>query len=216
MEIINSPQRERPVTWLIIAGNAAPIFGILLLNWQVYDLVFIYWCESVTIGLVNVVRMAVNQPDEFPALIMTPLKLFLIPFFLVHYNGFMAGHFMFITTLLGGLDTMNTDGMTGALRAAIAPLAEGFWVAVVPIVFNHIWGFIREIRRGETKQLPMILMFLPYKRVFVQQIAIIFGGMLLMLTGAPVFFAAFFVVLKTALDLMMANRKVELKGAHHA
>jgi hypothetical protein len=24
------------------------------------------------------------------------------------------------------------------------------------------------------------------------------------------------VVLKTALDLMMANRKVELKGAHHA
>lgn len=46
----------------LIAANALPLFGVLFLGWDAFSIVFLYWCENVIIGAINVLKMIVCNP----------------------------------------------------------------------------------------------------------------------------------------------------------
>ena len=84
--------------------------GALLSPWAM----FLFWSENVIIGVINVLKMLTADPES-------PLswagKLFLIPFFCVHYGMFTFINGVFVIGLFGG----------GFKPGTGFPTPESFW-----------------------------------------------------------------------------------------
>ncbi len=82
---------------LLVAANLLPLAGVFLWDWDVFLLLLLFWCENVIIGLFGIARLIVAASND-------TLKegLFLPLFFLVHYGGFMFGHFMVLFGMYSG------------------------------------------------------------------------------------------------------------------
>jgi len=74
---------------LFVVANLLPLVGVLFWDWDVFFLLLLFWCENVIIGLFGIARIIVSGTNE-----NTFEGLFLPVFFLIHYGGFMFGHFM--------------------------------------------------------------------------------------------------------------------------
>ncbi len=48
--------------WLI-GANLFPLLGVLFLGWSTFSIVFIYWCENVILGAINLLKMLSCAPD---------------------------------------------------------------------------------------------------------------------------------------------------------
>ena len=96
-------KRQRPPFSILalIAANLAPLFGVLFFGWDAAAIVLLYWIENLIIGAYNVLMMILvkvkSQSEQFK-------KLFIIPFFCVHFGGFCAVHGFFLLAFfkLGG------------------------------------------------------------------------------------------------------------------
>src|SRR2546428_10339851 len=87
-----------PSLLALLLANAFPIVGVLFLGWTVFPLVLLYWLENVVVGAFNVARLPLAQPRE-PA--YWAGKLFLIPFFVVHFGMFTYIHGVLAVALFG-------------------------------------------------------------------------------------------------------------------
>src|SRR5262249_13770895 len=99
MAIQENPRRWDISTAALVVANATPLFCVLVLHWQVFPLLLLYWLENVVVGIFNVLRMAVADPHDPGSWIG---KLFMIPFFCVHYGMFCFVHGIFVFALFGG------------------------------------------------------------------------------------------------------------------
>jgi hypothetical protein len=82
---------------LLVVANLLPLFGVLFWDWDVFFLLLLFWCENVIIGLFGIARIVASGTTE-----NTFEGLFLPVFFLVHYGGFMFGHFMVLFFMYSG------------------------------------------------------------------------------------------------------------------
>ena len=73
---------------MLIFANLVPVAGTLFFGWRLSDVMVLYWAESAIIGFFNLCKIAV---------IGRWFALLAGPFFLGHFGGFMAVHFLFIT-----------------------------------------------------------------------------------------------------------------------
>ena len=219
----NRPANQaRPSAWTLLAVNALPLVGVWLWGWSVFDIVFLYWVENVVIGAVNVLRMAVCRGEGPPPARRPPrgqprpgkvsrggaiahlgAKLFMIPFFIVHYGMFCFGHGEFLVALFA--DEAGADSLSGLLGDPRALLASGFGLAVGALALSHLVSFVTnfllggEYRRANVAQ----LMFRPYGRIVVMHLAILFGALVTEFFGSPVALLVLLVALKTAIDWRM-------------
>jgi hypothetical protein len=195
------PLRRFPAvsTVALVAANAIPLVGVILLGWRVFPILLIYWLENVTAGVFNVLRMLTAQPD---VRVMWIVKFFLIPFFCFHYGMFTAVHGSFVFSMFGpriaGAGLFPT---AAGVRAAIHDNGIGF--AVIALVMSHAVSFaLNWLIGGEFRRVPVpLLMVQPYQRVMVLHLVIIGGGAAAMALGSPVAAIMVLVVVKTALDL---------------
>lgn len=129
-------------------------------------------------------------------------KLFLIPFFVIHYGMFCYGHGVFVFSLFSD-DTLTTGKSDWA--AAQAMLTPDMRVAIGLLAASHLFSLLRNyIAAGEYKHTnPAALMMRPYGRIVVLHITIIVGGMLAMAYGDPMGLLIVLMVLKTLVDLAM-------------
>lgn len=189
---------EKPVSaWVLIAANLVPLAGVLWWDWSVFALLVLFWMENVVIGLLFALRMLCADPSD-PALWLG--KLFLIPFFCVHYGMFTAVHGMFVFMLFGSdKAAQKLDLAEPALRAAER---YDLWLPIGVLVASHAFSFLwNYLYRGEFRRAQLSrLMAKPYGRVMVLHVAIILGGFGAALLGSPVWALVLLVVLKTALD----------------
>ena len=80
--------------WLpVFIGNIVPLFGVLFLDWDLGNIIILYWIENIIIGLWNIPRILGAGKSSLPE------KLFTSAFFTVHYGGFCAIHGVFIIGL---------------------------------------------------------------------------------------------------------------------
>lgn len=205
----------------LILANLVPLGGVFLLNWQVYDVVMVYWAENVVIGLINVFRMALCEGGLLLspgaeqqlkvslteanaaklALVSGGFKFFLIPFFVFHYGMFCYGHLMAITAIFG-------DERVGGQSSVLAVARDwepAFWLAVAAILISHLISFVLnfigagEYRRTNLRQ----LMQRPYGRIIALHLAVILGAALIMWLGSPVYMLVVLVAVKIGIDLRM-------------
>jgi hypothetical protein len=183
--------------WLILASNLLTLVVALLFHWDVRQLLWPYWLQSVMIGAFAARRMAVLQRfdvegvsiNDRPATETAQTRHSTVLFFIVHYGFFHFGYFVFLWT--GWMER----------GSAITPLDWlGLGVLGLSFVFSH-WRSHREHVEADLAGRPNIgkLMFMPYLRVIPMHIVILFGAA----QGGGVGMVLLFVVLKTLADLGM-------------
>jgi hypothetical protein len=137
--------------------------------------------------------------------------LFAGPFFVGHFGGFMAVHFLFIQGLIlnAGMKPSEEPPALQALAALFLPL----WPALVALFLSHGISFVLYflMRRGYEGQTITALMTAPYRRVMLMHLAIIFGGFAVLLLKTPLPALVLLIGLKIAADLH-AHRREHLQG----
>lgn len=201
---------DKPV-WFIILVNIYPIAGVILFQWDYFYIVLLYIIETVIIGLYNVAKMIKAQgsghkqtgaaaslnnlgnstSNSNPGCI----KLFLIPFFLVHYNLFVIVQAVFVIVISVEVD--NRDVMLSQFTSL------AFLLSILILFLSHGYSFYKNyIKKGEYLQVTAPdLMLQPYKRIVIQQVTVIFGTFLILATNASVFFLVLLIILKTIFDI---------------
>ena len=159
MRLLKDGRLNRPLLSLIVV-NTIPLWGVLFLHWEASCIVFLYWAENLVVGFYNVLKMACAN-----GLRRTDLgaKLFIIPFFMVHYGIFAAVHGAFVLALF---DTTHAGfwGMLAAVKYAL-----------IALFLSHGVSFVDDYLRG--RQYASVrfeqLMFSPYPRLVVLHVSIL-------------------------------------------
>ena len=187
----------------LVAANLVPLFGVLLWDWDVFFLLLLFWSENVVIGIFGIARLIVARVSDSGM-----GGLFLPLFFLVHYGGFMFGHFM---VLFGMYSGQFEDGGAPAEPADYyGILARNLnWVAVLVLFVSHGWSFVENYmgKREYERLTPGQAMALPYRRMVITHIALIAGGFLLVEWGQPLGGLVLLVAMKIALDVFFHRRE---------
>jgi len=197
------PSITSPSTLALIGANLIPLAGVLFLDWKLGDVMVLFWAESAVIGFWNVIKLAVV--GKWAA-------LFAAPFFVGHFGGFMAGHFLFIYYLF--VRGINAAGPEPGVWAALLDLFVPLWPALAALFISHGVSFFTNYL-GRREYLGMDLktqMGEPYKRIIVMHLTIIIGGFLTMLLRTPAAALLLLIALKTATDLY-AHRKEHARQA---
>jgi hypothetical protein len=228
-----APRRLKLSAPALLAANLVPLAGVIFLQWSVSSVIILYWFENVVLGVINVIRMIACSPAEGSIAVavgageqqtavleaafanVTPrafahaIKLFLIPFFMLHYFMFCAGHGVFVFSLFpdesGYFAATEGLGLFSSLGRAVEIFSTPLALAAVALALSHGISFLvnfvggREYQRLDLRQ----LMMLPYSRIVVLHLTIIFGGFVTMALGEPVWVVVILVLIKTGVDLKM-------------
>lgn len=199
-----------PSTYLLLAANLVPLLGVFFWGWDLFLLMMLYWSETAIIGFWHILRMALEA--KF-------LALFLVPFFCVHFGGFMMGHFIFLMAFFGKGEGFQVHNVKDYVDQIL--IGKELWIPFTVLFINHgVSFFINYLKPKMDQDLGLAapsaqgpfpdlgdLMAAPYRRIVIMHVTIIFGGMLSMIFHLDK--AAFFlmVVLKTFMDLGAHTRK---------
>jgi hypothetical protein len=200
-----------PSVIVLILANLVPLAGVLLWGWDLLDLMILYWMETGIIGFYAIIQMAIAARWG---------ALFYVPFFVIHFGGFMAGHLFFVLVMFSGQKPgpMMWDWLWDVLVRQLS--VGGLWPAFAALCISHGVSFVINVRRHfQPKQLgrhaalmpdepdPKAAMSAPYGRVIVMHLTIIFGAMLAQVLGSTVWAFVLLIVLKTAVDIAAHVRK---------
>lgn len=205
----------------LVMANLVPLGGVFLLDWQVYDVLLLYWAENVVIGVINVARMATckggsviprvaeqqirasltdTQATKL-SLISKGLKFFLIPFFVVHYGMFCFAHYSAINAIAGS--ELNTG--SASILGIAASWDRALWLAILAVLASHTISFFvnfiggQEYLRTDLRQ----LMQRPYGRIIALHLTVILGAGLTLWLGSPIYMLVVLVLIKIGIDLKM-------------
>ena len=202
----------------LILANLVPLVGVLWFGWDVWGILIIYWLENGIVGLFNVLKMRrAEGPENGSAAANAATrrrlnglringrpasgtdKAALIPFFIMHYGIFWVVHGVFVL-LLPTFAVMGVEGEPD-FGTTLNPLAI-LLVLVLLFISHGVSYVLNYIGRGEyLRTTSAQQMFAPYGRLVVLHITIIFGAILIGMTGAPAAAIVVLVLLKIVLDL---------------
>lgn len=174
---------------VLIGVNLIPLFGVLILGWDTFLIFFLYWLESAVMGIYSITKLAI---------VARLSGVFLVPFFMFHYGMFMFVHLVFIGALFAPESTGGFPLNFGLLVSSLAvvfPALLGLLISHGISFFNNFIGK-KEYLRGD----PRKHMTMPYARIMVMHIALIFGGMLISIFNARFFGLPLLIALKTFID----------------
>lgn len=205
----------------LVLANLVPIVGVVWFDWRVFDILILYWAENVVVGGINVLRMLAcrggsvldaHLPAGFrsqhdagqPRALQraaSGMRLFLIPFFAVHYGLFCFGHYTAVVSIFGDL-----NGGGGGPAFSWPP---ELWIGVAAITASHLVSFwFNYIGQGEYQRTSLReLMHRPYGRIVVMHLTVIGGGLLVTTLGNPLWMLVLLVVLKIGIDLGLHVRE---------
>ena len=184
---------------LLVLANLVPLYGVIAWGWEVFPLLVLFWAENVVVGVLNVARMLAVDPADA---LLWGAKLFLVPFFCLHYGMFTAGHGVFVLSGMFGGQGYRVEGLN-PLGAALAAFRDfDLWLPFAVLAASHLFSFLwNYLWRGEFRRAQLKpLMHKPYVRVVLLHLTIIFGGFGAMALGSPAWALVLLVVMKTAVD----------------
>jgi len=202
----------------LLAANSVVLFGVVLAGWDAFAIVLFYWTENIAVGFYNVLKMAlVRMPNPAAHL----AKLFMIPFFIIHFGGFTAVHGIFVLSMFNRAGQPFSRGpdwpcflafvqlLLNAISQAYAVMPPNMKFAALALFISHGISFLYNyLIKAEyaSASLPK-LMGRPYARVVVMHVAIIAGGFVSLALGSPVGLLLILVLLKTIIDVRLHFRE---------
>jgi hypothetical protein len=216
LKLIGKYLTNIPLVALVVA-NLIPLWGVVFWGWDAFNIVLLYWSENIVVGFYNILKMAfakVSHPAEHLG------KLFMIPFFSVHYGGFCAVHGSFVLMLFKEDSSFmnNTTWpcffvflqmLLNVIKNAFSIMSLEMRYAMVALFLSHGISFVYNyLMKGEYARVELNkLMGSPYARIVVMHMAIIFGAFLTAALGSPVGILIILVALKTYLDVIFHKRQ---------
>lgn len=210
-------------TLALVVANLVPLIGVLFFRWDAVVIVLLYWSENVIIGSYNVLKIALVKVKSSATHLG---KLFAIPFFCIHFGGFCAVHGFFLFAFFklgGGIDPFFPEEawpgplvfpqlLVSVVGALWRDHPEGMEWPVIFLVVSHGISFVQNYLWKREYALFTIskLMNQPYKRIVILHVAIIAGGMPIMILGSPAPLLCILVLLKICVDihLHLKERKI--------
>lgn len=165
-----SPLRDKSLLALLAANAVAAILGVLL-EWNVIELMAVYWAQSVVIGIVNYKRMIGLKEFSTKNLRMNnrpvpetqEAKRGVAKFFSVHYGFFHLVYFTFL------MKEMPEDvGILGFVSLGLG---------VAGFAASHYYSYRQNAGQDFRHQKPNLgtLMFYPYLRIIPMHVCIGMG-----------------------------------------
>ena len=214
----DTPVRLQLTSLVLMLANLAPLAGVLFFGWTVSSIIVLYWFENIVLGVVNIGRMALctryPEPDDSakPEFQVTS-RATAIPFFVMHYFIFCIVHGVFVFSMFPDEQGYFTGSAGadpfGALFRAVNIFATPLAFAAFALAASHVVSFFmnyvggREYEKLDLRQ----VMMLPYGRIVVLHLTIIFGGMATEALGEPLLALVILVAVKTGIDLVMHRRE---------
>jgi hypothetical protein len=209
-----------PATLLTLAVNLIPLYGVLFWGWDTFQLLMLYWIETVIIAVFTIRRLTVLPQEGVPPVVKgdgSPSGFGLAGFFTLHAGMFIGVHFIFLWAFFSWDWIKRVHGVGSFFYELL--VAHGVWVALLAMLLVHWIAYLTEPRpgyairvesgvgrrlaRGQTREtgdpvMPIIGGL--YVRIVIMQIAIIFGAWFSGFSGslAPLVIV---IVLKTLIDL---------------
>lgn len=199
---------------LLVFFNSLPIYGVFNWNWNSFDIIFLYWCENLIIGLFMILRIAI-RPYTHP--IEAVLPLLMVPFFAAHYGTFSYGHGTFLIHMFG-TETLGEMAKLG-IPEIILPVIDSrqlYW-PLIGLFAYQLMDWVRDIREhGLGSDSIKELTTAPYRRIFILHITIIASGFALAAADQPTVGLLMLVGFKTGFDIYHWNKdkKSVEKKAH--
>lgn len=179
---------------LIVLTNAIPAVGLLWLGWDAGQLLVLFWCESVIVGLFTLPRIVTAQGIDPPTIrkgVVMPNDVPLNPIagvvtFVLNYGAFCVVHGMFLNRMV--LPDDDSFGFVNPVHMVERFLdRSGFAPALVVIAATQLlllatnW-FLPGTYRVSGRRTEMSR---PYVRVVALHLGVMFGGWMLFSAGAP-------------------------------
>ncbi len=204
----------------LVAANVVTIVLALVEQWDLGAVLFIYWFQSVTIGVFTALSILSIDSGELTGLVTAQAagaganlgdmagaigygKFLMAGFFALHYGLFHWGYLSFLTDF--GL-------VEGRIYDPAVLLACGLFVA------NHGYSFLhhQHAERLTGNYLKELVMS-PYYRIVPMHLTIMVGGFATIVFGiagidATIFVLLFFLVAKTYADVRMHLDKHRGRG----
>lgn len=218
-----------------LIGNLIPLYGVLYWHWDTFQLLMLYWMETVIIAFWTIRRIARLPMQELGTMtvnghVRAATRTMLCGFFTLHAGAFISVHLLFLWILFSGEWLKKVHGFASFWHQLF--IANGLWLALL-FMFVSGWiayrisasqGYPRAIERGiyprkTLAQAPdggsdavgSIVGGL-YVRIVIMQVAIIAGATLAQRYGsvAPLLIV---ISLKTLADMAASLRgSSALKG----
>ena len=206
--------------WVLILVNLLPMAGVLFLGWDAGIIVLLYWMENLVVGLFSILRIAFARSEPSVAHLG---KLFIIPFFCIHFGGFCAVHGLFLsmffklgastasvfpeTTWAGPLVFLQLLG--SVVVNLWRGLPQGMGWAVLALVASHGLSFVRNYLLGGEYEDATVgqQMMRPYKRIAILHVTILAGGVPVVLLGSPVPLVLLLILIKAGIDVVLHVRE---------
>lgn len=210
----NNNRTNLSSVFLLVLVNIWPIFGVYFFNWNITNILILYWSENLIIGFINIFKMSLAKKpgkleetnnfifklNESPLIKFHNLpKAFLIGYFIFHYGIFTFGHGLFLFTFASnGIILPKADLYSTALGIA--------WLLML---ISHLVSYWTNfVGKKEYENISAYKqMFVPYSRIFVLHICIVAAGFLVVFFGSPKPLIILLVLLKIAIDLNLHFRE---------
>jgi len=190
----------------LILANILVVVMAIVGHWPLANVLWVYWCQSVIIGIFQVVRMLNYRPQTPGEITVDPKcgwspsktnrfgKIFITLFFVFHYGLFHVVYFIFLAGIF-------------ASPLKVFPI---IWPAILIFVVNHFISLLSD--PNEKKASLSDLFTAPYKRIFPMHLILFFGVFLSSFTGLgdptkEIIGIIFFSGLKTVADVFGHNLK---------
>lgn len=213
-----------PSVLLILLANLVPLWGVLFLGWSTYSVVWIYVLESFIIGFFNFWALLAVGVDFMKSgikrttgLQQMPPNIFMAFFFCMHYGMFVVVQALFVP-LLFGIEKMRgpfaifspPKGYEGGPIAYMLNPTQNpdQYLTLLGLLISHTFAFAYYYiyKSGNMRVTTQQVMMQPYKRVFLQQVVIILGGLLSQVLGWGNAVILLFIGLKIVADLWSHNK----------
>ncbi len=197
---------SRSSSVFLIVANLIPLAGAFFLDWNVLDIVLVYWSETIIVGFYTILRIATVQKDtlKFGGI---GGKIFISCFFLLHYGVFCFGNGVLLLSALAPEISSAPEGML-LLTASLK------W-SLLALFISHGYSYYHNyLGSGENKRTRVAEeMFTPYPRLITLHVAIILGGVAVDAAGQPLYLLLIFIIGKTYVDWKLHLRERKKRAA---
>ena len=214
--------------WSLIIANLIPVIGVWFWDWNAKEVFLVYCLETIIIGIFTLLKMFIagisgRATDTWETTSGSKTKQpfwFFMLFFLMHYGlfvGVQMGIFFSVSDIGDehGITLFNFFSKWPSLLTKDAYIMLG--VFIVSYGFRLTSDFILT---GDYKTSSLgYLMFQPYGRIFIQQVTVILGSMLLSFGAGKIFilvFALIKIFFEVFIDFNLLTKKAatgELKSS---
>ena len=191
-----------PGTLATFLVNLIPLYGVLSWGWDTFQLLMLYWIETVVVAFWTIrrlVRLQSEQPSE-----TGPGAFSLAGFFTLHAGMFIGVHFIFLWALFSWDWLKKVHGVGSFFHELF--VAQGVWVALLGMLILHWLEYLTAPKpkreSGGDGTMPVVGGL--YVRIVIMQIAILGGAWISGFTGSlgPLVIV---IVLKALLDLILGS-----------